>query len=65
MPWAGLQFVIVVFPDHIHLLFVMNKRLKLIILIIFTTFSSSLVEKLTPARKLVGYNSTVYKIIFI
>ena len=22
MPWAGLQYVIVVFPDHTHLLFV-------------------------------------------
>ena len=25
VPWVGLQFVIVVFPDHTHLLFYNNK----------------------------------------
>ena len=25
MPWGSLQFVIVVFPDHIHLLFFINE----------------------------------------
>ena len=25
VPWASLQFVIVVFPDHTHLLFFMSK----------------------------------------
>ena len=26
VPWVGLQYVIVVFPDHTHLLFVCPKR---------------------------------------
>ena len=26
VPWVGLQYVIVVFPDHTHLLFVINLR---------------------------------------
>ena len=25
MPWVGLQFVIVVFPDHFHLLFASSR----------------------------------------
>ena len=25
MPWVGLQFVIVIFPDHTHLLFAITK----------------------------------------
>ena len=24
LPWVGLQYVIVVFPDHTHLLFILN-----------------------------------------
>ena len=28
VPWGCLQFVIVVFPDHTHLLFFMSKALK-------------------------------------
>ena len=28
MPWVGLQFVIVVFPDHTHLLYVMGSCFK-------------------------------------
>ena len=27
VPWVGLRFVIVVFPDHTHLLFVKKKTL--------------------------------------
>ena len=27
VPWVSLQFVIVVFPDHTHLLFLMKKKM--------------------------------------
>ena len=34
VPWGCLRFVIVVFPDHTHLLFLINLSLELIMIVI-------------------------------
>ena len=41
MPWGCLRFVIVVFPDHTHLLFLQYKCLMLILKIVFACIVSN------------------------
>ena len=38
VPWVCLQFVIVVFPDHTHLLFSVNVLKKVLITFIYNNF---------------------------
>ena len=39
VPWGCLQFVIVVFPDHTHLLFLMSRLLCLCCVVTVKSFS--------------------------
>ena len=48
VPWVCLQFVIVVFPDHIHLLFSYFSIIKLVLA------SVKLLKPLEPKLKLVS-----------
>ena len=40
VPWVGLQYVIVVFPDHYHLLFGLTKVTYSILLLLFVYSST-------------------------